>query len=159
VLPPVEMVGAAVSLAFLAGFAWFFLHSRIGVAMRAVADNQQVAMAMGINVRRYFALAWALGGVVSALAGVLCGAMLAVDNQLALVGLKVFPVVILGGLDSILGAVVGGLVVGVVENLAAGFLDPLVGGGTKDFVPYLLMIAVLMVRPEGVFGRRRIERV
>jgi branched-chain amino acid transport system permease protein len=159
VLPPVEMVGAAVSLAFLAGFAWFFLHSRIGVAMRAVADNQQVAMAMGINVRRYFALAWALGGVVSALAGVLWGAMLAVDNQLALVGLKVFPVVILGGLDSILGAVVGGLVVGVVENLAAGFLDPLVGGGTKDFVPYLLMIAVLMVRPEGVFGRRRIERV
>src|SRR5581483_540579 len=120
-LPPVEIVGAALSLAFLAGFAWFFLKSRIGVAMRAVADNQQVAMAMGINVRRYFALAWALGGVVSALGGVLWGAMLAVDNQLALVGLKVFPVVILGGLDSIVGAVVGGLIVGVVENLAAGF--------------------------------------
>jgi branched-chain amino acid transport system permease protein len=85
--------------------------------------------------------------------------MLAVDNQLALLGLKVFPVVILGGLDSILGAVVGGLIVGVVENLSAGFLDPLVGGGTKDFIPYLLMIAVLMVRPEGIFGRRRIERV
>jgi branched-chain amino acid transport system permease protein len=159
ILPPIELVGAGVSLAFLAGFAWFFLKSRIGVAMRAVADNQQVAMAMGINVRRYFALAWALGGVVSALGGVLWGAMLAVDNQLALVGLKVFPVVILGGLDSILGAVVGGLLVGVVESLAAGFLDPLVGGGTKDFVPYLLMIAVLMIRPEGIFGRRRIERV
>jgi branched-chain amino acid transport system permease protein len=159
ILPPIELVGAGVSLAFLAGFAWFFLKSRIGVAMRAVADNQQVAMAMGINVRRYFALAWALGGVVSALGGVLWGAMLAVDNQLALVGLKVFPVVILGGLDSILGAVVGGLLVGVVESLAAGFLDPVVGGGTKDFVPYLLMIAVLMIRPEGIFGRRRIERV
>jgi branched-chain amino acid transport system permease protein len=159
ILPPVQLVGAGVSLAFLAGFAWFFLKSRIGVAMRAVADNQQVAMAMGINVRRYFALAWALGGVVSALGGVLWGAMLAVDNQLALVGLKVFPVVILGGLDSVLGAVVGGLIVGVVESLAAGFLDPLVGGGTKDFVPYLLMIAVLMIRPEGIFGRRRIERV
>jgi branched-chain amino acid transport system permease protein len=159
ILPPVEIVGAGVSLAFLAGFAWFFLHSRVGVAMRAVADSQQVAMAMGINVRRYFALAWALGGVVSALGGVLWGAMLAVDNQLALLGLKVFPVVILGGLDSILGAVVGGLIVGVVENLSAGFLDPVVGGGTKDFIPYLLMIAVLMVRPEGIFGRRRIERV
>lgn len=158
-LPPLEIVGAGVSLAFLGGFAWFFLKSRIGVAMRAVADNQQVALAMGINIRRYFALAWALGGVVSALGGVLWGAMLAVDNQLALVGLKVFPVVILGGLDSILGAVIGGLVVGIVENLAAGFLDPLVGGGTKDFVPYLLMIAVLMIRPEGIFGRRRIERV
>ena len=158
-LPPLELVGAGVSLAFLAAFAWFFLKSRIGVAMRAVADNQQVALAMGINIRRYFALAWALGGVVSALGGVLWGAMLAVDNQLALVGLKVFPVVILGGLDSILGAVIGGLVVGVVENLAAGFLDPIVGGGTKDFAPYLLMIAVLMIRPEGIFGRRRIERI
>jgi branched-chain amino acid transport system permease protein len=159
ILPPIELVGAAVSLAFLAVFAWFFLKSRIGIAMRAVADNQQVALAMGIDVRRYFALAWGMGGVVSALGGVLWGAMLGVDNQLALVGFKVFPVMILGGLDSILGAVVGGLIVGVVESLAAGFLDPMVGGGTKDFVPYLLMIAVLMVRPEGMFGRRRIERV
>ncbi len=159
ILPPIKLVGAAVSLGFLAAFGWFFLKSRIGVAMRAVADNQQVAMAMGINVRRYFALAWALAGIVSALGGVLWGSMLGVDNQLALVGLKVFPVMILGGLDSIIGAVVGGLIVGVVESLSAGFLDPLVGGGTKDFVPYLLMIAVLMIRPEGIFGRRRIERV
>jgi branched-chain amino acid transport system permease protein len=159
ILPPIELVGAGVSLAFLAAFGWFFLKSRVGVAMRAVADNQQVAMAMGINVRRYFALAWAMAGVVSALGGVLWGAMLGVDNQLALVGLKVFPVMILGGLDSVLGAIVGGLIVGVVESLSAGFLDPVVGGGTKDFVPYLLMIAVLMIRPEGMFGRRRIERV
>ena len=159
ILPPIKLVGAAVSLGFLAAFGWFFLKSRIGVAMRAVADNQQVAMAMGINVRRYFALAWALAGIVSALGGVLWGSMLGVDNQLALVGLKVFPVMILGGLDLIIGAVVGGLIVGVVESLSAGFLDPLVGGGTKDFVPYLLMIAVLMIRPEGIFGRRRIERV
>src|SRR5580658_338742 len=112
-LPPVEVVGAAVSLIFLAGFTWFFLKSRIGIAMRAVADNQQVAMAMGINVRRYFAFAWAMAGAVSALGGLVWGAMLGVDNQLALVGLKVFPVVII----------------------------------------------VLMVRPEGIFGRRRIERV
>jgi branched-chain amino acid transport system permease protein len=158
-LPPVEVVGALVSLVFLAAFTWFFLKSRIGIAMRAVADSQQVAMAMGINVRRYFAFAWAMAGIVSALGGIVWGAMLGVDNQLALVGLKVFPVVILGGLDSIIGAVVGGLIVGIVENLAAGYFDPLVGGGTKDFVPYLLMIVVLMVRPEGIFGRRRIERV
>ncbi|HTV46724.1 MAG TPA: branched-chain amino acid ABC transporter permease [Stellaceae bacterium] len=158
-VPPVQLVGAGVSLVFLAGFTWLFLKSRVGVAMRAVADGQQVAMAMGINVQRYFALAWALAGVVSALGGIVWGAMLGVDNQLALVGLKVFPVMILGGLDSILGAVVGGLIVGIVENLAAGYLDPYVGGGTKDFVPYLLMIIVLMIRPEGIFGRRRIERV
>jgi branched-chain amino acid transport system permease protein len=79
--------------------------------------------------------------------------------HLALIGLKVFPVVILGGLDSILGAIVGGLIVGIVENLAAGYLDPLVGGGTKDFAPYLLMIVMLMIRPYGIFGKRRIERV
>ena len=158
-LSRVQLVGAAVSIVFLAAFSWFFLKSRIGIAMRAVADSQQVAMAMGIDVRRYFALAWAMAGVVSALGGVVWGTMLGVDNQLALVGLKVFPVVILGGLDSIIGAVVGGLIVGIVENLAAGYLDPYVGGGTKDFAPYILMIAALMVRPEGIFGRRRIERV
>jgi branched-chain amino acid transport system permease protein len=158
-LSPVQLVGAGVSIVFLAGFTWFFLKSRVGIAMRAVADGQQVAMAMGIDVRRYFALAWAMAGVVSALGGVVWGAMLGVDNQLALVGLKVFPVVILGGLDSVLGAVVGGLVVGVVENLAAGYFDPIVGGGTKDFAPYVLMILALMIRPEGFFGRRRIERV
>jgi len=158
-LPPVQLVGAGVSLLFLAGFTWFFLKSRTGIAMRAVADSQQVAMAMGINVRRYFALAWAMAGIVSALGGVVWGTMLGVDNQLALVGLKVFPVVILGGLDSIIGAVIGGLIVGIVENFAAGYLDPYVGGGTKDFAPYVLMILVLMIRPEGMFGRRRIERV
>ena len=159
ILPPIKLVGAAVSLGFLAAFGWFFVKSRVGVAMRAVADNQQVAMAMGINVQRYFALAWALAGVVSALGGVLWGAMLGVDNQLALVGFKVFPVMILGGLDSIVGAVVGGLIVGVVEALAAGYLDPVVGGGTKDFAPYVLMILMLMIRPYGLFGSRRIERV
>ena len=158
-LPPVELVGASVSLAFLAVFSWFFVRSRMGIAMRAVADSQQVAMAMGINVQRYFGLAWAMAGIVSALGGVVWGAMLGVDNQLALVGLKVFPVVILGGLDSVIGAVVGGLIVGVVENLAAGYLDPYVGGGTKDFAPYILMIVALMIRPYGIFGRRRIERI
>jgi branched-chain amino acid transport system permease protein len=158
-LSPVQLVGAGVSLVFLAIFTWFFLKSRAGIAMRAVADSQQVAMAMGINVQRYFGLAWAMAGIVSALGGIVWGSMLGVDNQLAVVGLKVFPVVILGGLDSVIGAVVGGLIVGIVENLAAGYFDPLVGGGTKDFVPYLLMIIVLMVRPEGIFGRRRIERV
>src|SRR5215211_524311 len=158
-LPPVQLVGAGVSLVFLAAFTWFFLKSRSGIAMRAVAEDRKVSMAMGINVRRYFALAWAMAGIVSALGGIVWGTLLGVDNQLALVGLKVFPVVILGGLDSVLGAVIGGLIVGSVENFAAGYLDPYVGGGTKDFAPYVLMILELMVRPEGMFGRRRIERV
>jgi branched-chain amino acid transport system permease protein len=158
-IPPIQLVGAGVSLLFLAGFTWFFLKSRRGIAMRAVADNQQVAMAMGINVERYFGLAWAMTGIVSALGGIVWGNLLGVDVQLSLVGLKVFPVVILGGLDSIPGAIVGGLIVGVVENLAAGYIDPYVGGGTKDFAPYVLMIIALMVRPYGIFGKAIIERI
>ncbi|MBS0223978.1 MAG: branched-chain amino acid ABC transporter permease [Proteobacteria bacterium] len=158
-LPPIQVLGAAVAVLFFLAFSWFFKKSRMGVAMRAVADNQQVAQAMGINVERYFAIAWAMTGVVSALGGIIWGNMLGVDIQLALVGLKVFPVVILGGLDSIGGALLGGVIVGIVESLAAGYLDPYVGGGTKDFAPYVLMILVLMVRPYGIFGRRQIERV
>ena len=158
-LPPIQVVGAVVAVLFFLGFTWFFKKSRMGVAMRAVADNQQVAQAMGINVERYFALAWAMAGIVAAVGGIVWGSMLGVDVHLALVGLKVFPVVILGGLDSIGGALVGGLIIGIVENLAAGYLDPYVGGGTKDFAPYVLMIVVLMVRPYGIFGKRQIERV
>jgi branched-chain amino acid transport system permease protein len=158
-IPPIQLVGGTISLLFLAGFGWFFLKSRKGIAMRAVADNQQVAMAMGIDVERYFGLAWAMTGVVSALGGVLWGNMLGVDVNLALVGFKVFPVVILGGLDSIPGAIIGGLIVGIVENVAAGYVDPFVGGGTKDFAPYVLMILALMVRPYGIFGKKIIERV
>ena len=158
-IPPIQLLGALVSLGFLTGFGWFFLKSRKGIAMRAVADNQQVAMAMGIDVERYFGVAWAMTGIVSALGGILWGNLLGVDVNLALVGFKVFPVVILGGLDSIPGAIIGGLIVGIVENIAAGYIDPYVGGGTKDFAPYVLMILALMIRPYGIFGKRIIERV
>jgi branched-chain amino acid transport system permease protein len=158
-IPPIQLLGAAVSLTFLSGFSWFFLKSRKGIAMRAVADNQQVAMAMGINVQRYFGLAWAMTGMVSALGGIIWGNLLGVDVNLSLVGFKVFPVVILGGLDSIPGAIIGGLIVGIVENISAGYIDPYVGGGTKDFIPYVLMIIALMVRPYGIFGKSIIERV
>ena len=158
-LSPIQVLGIVVTLVFFVGLSWFFKKSRMGVAMRAVADNQQVAQAMGINVERYFALAWAMAGIVSAAGGIIWGSMLGVDVHLALVGLKVFPVVILGGLDSIGGALIGGLVIGIVESLVAGYVDPYVGGGTKDFVPYVLMIVVLMIKPYGIFGKRRIERV
>ena len=158
-LIPIDLLGAGISLLFLALFGWFFMKSRKGVAMRAVADSHQVSMAMGINVERYFALAWMLAGVVALLGGVVWGSAIGVDTQLAQLGLKVFPVVILGGLDSIPGVIVGGIIVGVVEAIAAGYVDPLVGGGTKDFTPYVLMILVLMIRPYGIFGKPIIERV
>jgi branched-chain amino acid transport system permease protein len=159
IIPPIQLVGGLVSLMFLAGFGWFFVKSRKGIAMRAVADNQQVAMAMGINVERYFGIAWAMTGMVSALGGIIWGNIIGVDVNLSLVGFKVFPVVILGGLDSIPGAIIGGLIVGIVENVAAGYVDPYVGGGTKDFAPYVLMIIALMVRPYGIFGKKIIERI
>ena len=116
-------------------------------------------MAMGINVERYFAVAWVTAGIVALLGGLAWGNMIGVDTQLALVGLKVFPVVILGGLDSINGVIVGGIIVGVTEALTSGFIDPIVGGGMKDFAPYVLMVLMLMIRPYGIFGRRLIERI
>ncbi|MCA8926951.1 MAG: branched-chain amino acid ABC transporter permease [Alphaproteobacteria bacterium] len=158
-LKPIMLVGAGISILFLLAFGWFFLKSRAGVAMRAVADSHQVSMAMGINVERFFAVAWITAGIVALLGGLVWGNMIGVDTQLALVGLKVFPVVILGGLDSIIGVVVGGIIVGVVEALTSGFIDPMVGGGMKDFAPYVLMIVMLMIRPYGIFGRRLIERI
>jgi branched-chain amino acid transport system permease protein len=119
-------------------------------------------MVVGIRVPRVFALSWAIAGMAAAAGGIIWGNMLGVHTLLALVGLKVFPVVILGGLDSIggaSGAIVGGLIMGAVESVAAGYLDPYVGGGTKDFIPYVLMILVLFVKPYGFFGHETIERV
>jgi branched-chain amino acid transport system permease protein len=155
----IAVVGAIISILFLAGFSLVFLRSRIGIALRAVADNQTVAQGMGIDVRRYFALTWVTAGVVATIGGILWGNMIGADVHTALIGLKVFPVVILGGLTSIPGAIVGGLIIGAIENVAAGYIDPLVGGGTKDFIPYIIMIFALMLRPYGFFGERIIERV
>ncbi len=158
-ISPINLLAALIAVVFLVGFGLFFTRSRLGVAMRAVADDQQAAMVVGIKVPRVFALSWAISGMAAAAGGIIWGNMLGVDTLLALVGLKVFPVVILGGLDSIIGAIVGGLIMGGVESLAAGYLDPYVGGGTKDFIPYVLMIIVLFVKPYGFFGHETIERV
>ena len=158
-ISPINVVAAIIALLFLIAFGLFFTRSRLGVAMRAVADDQQAAMVVGIRVPRVFALSWAIAGLAAAAGGIIWGNKLGVDTFLALVGLKVFPVVILGGLDSIGGAIVGGLIMGAVESVAAGYLDPYVGGGTKDFIPYVLMILVLFIRPYGIWGHETIERV
>ncbi len=155
----IELVAAVFALVTFCAVGWLFTKSRMGIALRAIADDQQVSMAMGIDVKRYFGISWAIAGVVALVGALIWGNAIGVDVQLALLGLKVFPVVILGGLDSILGALVGGLIIGSVEAMAAGVIDPYVGGGTKDFTPYVLMIFVLMVRPSGLFGKEDIERV
>ncbi len=158
-LSPTVIAGAASAVLLVGVFALLFQRSRTGIALRAVADDQQAAMAMGISVPWAFGTAMAVSGVAAAVGGLIWGDLLGVDSYLALVGFKVFPVVILGGLDSVEGAVVGGLVVGAVESVAAGYIDPVVGGGTKDFIPFLLMLVVLLVRPYGFFGKEVIERV
>ena len=144
----------------LAVFSVFFKFSRAGIAMRATAFSQQVALSMGISVKRIFALAWSIATVVSAVGGVLLGGIRGgVDGHVALFGLKVIPVVILGGLDSVLGAIVGGVVMGVLENLAGGYLDPVFGGGVKEVAPFIALVAILAVKPYGLFGKVKIERV
>jgi branched-chain amino acid transport system permease protein len=158
-LAPINLASAGLALSCMVVLGYFFQRTRYGIAMRAVSDDPRAAAAMGIDLRTILALAWAIAGMVSALGGVIWGRILGVDPYLAIVGLKVFPVVILGGLDSIMGAVIGGFAMGVLENLAAGYVDPLVGGGAKDVVPFVVLIVVLMVRPYGLFGREIIERV
>jgi branched-chain amino acid transport system permease protein len=151
-------IGCVVVLLVL--FSLFFKYSRYGIAMRATAFSQQVALSMGVSVRFIFALAWAIAAVVSAIGGILLGAVrTGVDQSLALIGLKVLPVAILGGLDSVPGAIVGGLLIGVLENMAGGYLDPVFGGGVKEVAPFVILVAILMVKPYGLFGKVRIERV
>jgi len=145
-------------LVLLGLFSVFFKYSRAGIAMRATAFSQQVALSMGISVKRIFALAWSIAAVVSAVGGVLLGGVRGgVDG--ALFGLKVIPVVILGGLDSVAGAIVGGVIMGVLENLAGGYLDPILGGGVKEVAPFVALVAILTIRPYGLFGKIKIERV
>jgi branched-chain amino acid transport system permease protein len=141
-------------------FSLFFKYTRAGIAMRATAFSQQVALSMGISVKRMFALAWSIAAVVSAVGGVLLGGVRGgVDGAFAFFGLKVVPVVILGGLDSVAGAIVGGFVMGILENLSGGYLDPLFGGGVKEVAPFIALVAILAVRPYGLFGKVKIERV
>jgi branched-chain amino acid transport system permease protein len=155
----VTLWSAVIAIVFMAGFGLFFKRSRIGLAMQAVSDDRVAAQALGVDIRRVNAAAWAISGAIAAFAGFVWGTLLGVDLGLIGVGVVIFPVVILGGLESILGALVAGVIVGVTENLSGGYLDPRIGGGFSQITPLLLLLAVLMIRPYGLFGRERIERV
>jgi branched-chain amino acid transport system permease protein len=158
-VPTDKLAAAAVAAVAITLVNWFFHQSRTGVAMRAIADDQQAAMAVGIDVDQHFAITWGIVGILSVLAGTLWALVAGGGFGVALVGLKVFPIVIIGGLDSIAGTIVGAVVIGILESLAAGYLDPHVGGGSGTIVSYLLLITVLFVRPYGLFGRPQVERV
>ncbi|GLI20721.1 MULTISPECIES: branched-chain amino acid ABC transporter permease [Xanthobacter] len=154
------LMSTGVSLAIMAGFAWFFKYSRLGLAMRATAFSQQVAQSLGISVRQVFALSWGISAAVSAVAGVVVGIVNGVSSALSYFGIKVFPAVILGGLDSVFGAVVGGLIVGLLENLGQ-YVDSqyLKWGNLYEIIPFYALIIILMIKPYGLFGTRDIERV
>ncbi|HAE50648.1 MAG: branched-chain amino acid ABC transporter permease [Tistrella sp.] len=154
------VMSLVISLIAMGLFAWFFKFSKIGLAMRATAFNQQVAQSLGVSVKQMFAISWAISAVVSALAGVVVGIVNGVSAGLSLFGFKVFPAVILGGLDSIIGAVVGGLIIGVLENMAE-YVDGqfLHIGNLYAVAPYYVLIIILMIKPYGLFGTKNIERV
>ncbi|HEV2678279.1 MAG TPA: branched-chain amino acid ABC transporter permease [Aliidongia sp.] len=156
----VYLMAMAVSLVIMVGFAWFFKMSRMGLAMRATSYDQQVAQSLGISVRQVFALSWAISAMVSAVAGVVVGVVNGVSSALSFFGIKVFPAVILGGLDSIVGSVLGGLIIGVLENWAQ-FADSqfLKWGNLYEVAPFYVLIVILMIKPYGLFGKRDIERV
>lgn len=159
VVSQVYLWSLAIAVLLLAVFTIFFKYSSTGIVMRAAADDQVAALSMGISVKRIIAIAWAIAAVVAAIGGVLLGNINGVNPSLAYIGLMVLPVVILGGLDSVPGAIVGGFTIGLLESLAGGYLDPLVGGGVKEVVPFVVLLLVLMIRPYGLFGKEIIERV
>jgi branched-chain amino acid transport system permease protein len=154
------VLSLVLSVAVMGMFFLFFRYSRWGLAMRATAYSQQISQSLGIPIGRVFAMAWAISAVVSGIAGVVIGLVNAVSNSLSFIGIKVFPAVIVGGLDSIIGAVVGGLTIGLLENLAE-FVDGqyLHIGNMYSVAPFYVLLVILMIKPYGLFGTPNIERV
>jgi branched-chain amino acid transport system permease protein len=140
-------------------FTVIFRYTRTGLAMRATAANQQAALSMGISVKRVFALSWSFAAITAALGGIIIGNINGISIHLGHIGLKVLSVIILGGLDSIIGAIVGGFIIGVLENFAGVYLDSMFGGGVKEVAPFIILVLIIMIRPYGIFGKPLIERV
>ncbi len=139
-------------------FSLLFKYSRIGIAMRANASDQQVAQSMGISAKMIFALSWSFAACAAAIGGIVIGNISGIHPQLGSVGLKVLPVVILGGLDSIAGAILGGFIIGILENLAGGYINPILPG-FKDVAPFIVLVFILMIKPYGLLGKKIVERV
>ena len=156
-----QMVGVVITVILIAGFSWFFKKSTLGISMRAVSDDQMASMSIGISIPRVFGLAWAAAGFSAAAAGGIIANITGLNfDTLVSFGIIVFPVVILGGLDSIFGAVVAGIILGLIQQFAAGYLDGMWGlFGTADLVPWFVLLIILLIKPHGLFGIHEIERV
>jgi branched-chain amino acid transport system permease protein len=155
-VPPVYVMALIIGMVFLALFGLFFKYSSQGIYMRSVADNQKAALSLGVHVRKVFALSWGIAALVAGMSGIVLGIINGINvHDLSAIGLKVFPVVILGGLDSIGGAIIGGIIIGLLETFTGGYLSP----SLRDVVPYIVLVFILLVKPYGLFGLVEIERV
>jgi branched-chain amino acid transport system permease protein len=156
-----QLVGVIITVTLIAGFSYFFKKSTLGISMRAVSDDQLASMSIGISVPKVFGLAWAAAGLSAAAAGSIIGNITGLNfDTLHAFGITVFPVVILGGLDSILGAVVAGIIMGLIQQFASGYLDGNFGlNGTANVLPYIILLIILLFKPHGLFGIHEIERV
>ncbi|UVO35546.1 branched-chain amino acid ABC transporter permease [Bradyrhizobium arachidis] len=154
-----DLFAAAVAGSLVALFALFFRYTRTGLSFRAVADDQFAALAVGLRLPRVWAAVWTASGIVALVGGLLWGARLGVQFSLSLVVLKALPVLVLGGFDSIAGAIVGGLLVGAIEKLAEVYVGPFFGGGIEAWAAYVAALALLLIRPSGLFGQKLVERV
>ena len=154
-----DLIAAIVAASLVSTLALFFQYTRVGRALRAVADDHQAAMSVGIPLKTIWVVVWSAAGIVALVAGIMWGSKLGVQFSVALVALKALPVLILGGFTSIPGAIIGGLIIGAGEKLSEVFLGPMFGGGIETWFAYMLAMLVLLIRPQGLFGERIIERV
>jgi branched-chain amino acid transport system permease protein len=154
-----DMTAAVVCAVLVVALALLFTRTRVGRALRAVADDHQAALAVGIPLQRIWVVVWSVAGLVALVAGLLWGARNGVQFALTFIALKALPVLILGGFTSVPGAIVGGLIIGASEKLAEVYIGPLVGGGIEGWFPYVLALLFLLVRPEGLFGEKIIRRI
>src|SRR4029453_3803155 len=154
-----DLFVSAIAAVLVVVLALFFNYTRIGRALRAVADDHQAALSVGIPLERIWVVVWAVAGFVALVAGLLWGARTGVQFALTFTALKALPVLILGGFESIPGAIIGGLIVGATEKLAEVYIGPSVGGGIEGWVAYVIALLFLLVRPEGLFGEKHIDRV
>jgi branched-chain amino acid transport system permease protein len=154
-----DLISAGICALLVAGLAVFFSATKIGRALRAVADDHQAALAVGIPLQHIWAIVWSVAGFVALVAGMLWGSRNGVQFSLTFVALKALPVLILGGFTSVPGAIIGGLIIGASEKLAEVYLGPVMGGGLEGWFPYVLALLFLLVRPEGLFGEKIIRRI
>jgi branched-chain amino acid transport system permease protein len=158
-LQKLDIAAAAIALVMVLALASFFQRTRIGRALRAVADDHQAALSVGISLNQIWVVVWFAAGLVALATGIFWGARSDVSFALQVVALKALPVLILGGLTSVPGAIVGGVIIGVAEKLGEFYWGPLLGGGIESWLAYFIALAFLLARPQGLFGERIIERV